>query len=320
MKSAMKGMFFGWTALGVLMLCLFSGAGRSMAQEVKPKPKPGSPDTGVEAGKGKYKGMIFEVTPKKGKGTVTLAGSVHMLRSSDHPLPASYEKAFEAAETVVFEIPPSDMAKPKNLAVIQQAAVFTDGTTLKDHLSKEVYDRLRKVAQEIGAVVVPQMRPWFAAQMIGVQLFLQQGFEPQFGIDMHYESRAAKAGKNIEGLETVEFQLGLFANLPDDEQAALVVNALDDLDESEEFIAELMESWKSGEAKRLGKAMNDAMLENKDLGKALLYDRNKNWIDPIEGYLAGDKNVMIVVGAGHLVGKGSVVDLLKKKGYEIQQK
>jgi uncharacterized protein YbaP (TraB family) len=32
-----------------------------------------------------------------------------------------------------------------------------------------------------------------------------------------------------------------------------------------------------------------------------------------------NKNVLFVVGAGHLVGPESVVDLLRKAGYEVKQ-
>jgi uncharacterized protein YbaP (TraB family) len=51
----------------------------------------------------------------------------------------------------------------------------------------------------------------------------------------------------------------------------------------------------------------------------LLIQRNKNWVQQIEGAMRKNKNVLFVVGAGHLVGPESVVDLLKEKGYQVKQ-
>ena len=53
--------------------------------------------------------------------------------------------------------------------------------------------------------------------------------------------------------------------------------------------------------------------------KKLLDDRNERWIEPLEKILNGDKAVMVVVGAGHLAGENSVVELLEKKGWKIEQ-
>jgi uncharacterized protein YbaP (TraB family) len=51
----------------------------------------------------------------------------------------------------------------------------------------------------------------------------------------------------------------------------------------------------------------------------LLTQRNKNWIPEIEKALAGDKTVLFLVGAAHLVGTDSVIDLLEKKGHKPEQ-
>jgi uncharacterized protein YbaP (TraB family) len=39
----------------------------------------------------------------------------------------------------------------------------------------------------------------------------------------------------------------------------------------------------------------------------------------IEEWLQGDKNAVMIVGAGHLVGKEGVVELLRKKGLKVTQ-
>jgi uncharacterized protein YbaP (TraB family) len=51
----------------------------------------------------------------------------------------------------------------------------------------------------------------------------------------------------------------------------------------------------------------------------LLIQRNKNWVQQIEGAMRNNKNFLFVVGAGHLVGPESVVDMLKERGYQVKQ-
>jgi uncharacterized protein YbaP (TraB family) len=53
--------------------------------------------------------------------------------------------------------------------------------------------------------------------------------------------------------------------------------------------------------------------------KTFLTDRNERWVPKIEDLLRSGQNVFVVVGAGHLVGTNGVVELLKKKGFAVQQ-
>jgi uncharacterized protein YbaP (TraB family) len=52
--------------------------------------------------------------------------------------------------------------------------------------------------------------------------------------------------------------------------------------------------------------------------KALFDDRHANWMPQIEAMLNDGRTHVIVVGAAHLVGKGSVIDLLRAKGVRVE--
>ncbi len=71
--------------------------------------------------------------------------------------------------------------------------------------------------------------------------------------------------------------------------------------------------------KALDEMLRDQLAADEELEELLLTKRNRAWIPAIVELLEGDENVMVVVGTGHLVGKGSVVQLLKKKGYRAEQ-
>ena len=51
----------------------------------------------------------------------------------------------------------------------------------------------------------------------------------------------------------------------------------------------------------------------------MLTDRNRTWVPRIEELARGPKNAIVIVGAGHLVGKEGVVELLRKKGLKVMQ-
>jgi uncharacterized protein YbaP (TraB family) len=52
----------------------------------------------------------------------------------------------------------------------------------------------------------------------------------------------------------------------------------------------------------------------------MLASRNRKWIPRIEALLNDDKNYLVIVGTGHLVGRGSVIELLKKDGVGATQR
>ncbi len=51
----------------------------------------------------------------------------------------------------------------------------------------------------------------------------------------------------------------------------------------------------------------------------LVYQRNRRMTAKIEDLLRSKDTCFIVVGAGHLVGKKGIVELLKTKGYSVEQ-
>jgi hypothetical protein len=51
----------------------------------------------------------------------------------------------------------------------------------------------------------------------------------------------------------------------------------------------------------------------------LIVNRNQKWLAKIENALGGNTNTMVIVGVAHLAGRGSVIDLLRKRGYKVVQ-
>ena len=128
-------------------------------------------------------------------------------------------------------------------------------------------------------------------------------------------TKAAKEGKKpISGLETVDYQMSLFANLSEADQIKMLEETVSEMDKLGEVFAEMNKHWTSGDSEGMAKLMNDMNDESPAMFKALLTDRNANWAEWIDKRLDKPGVVFMGVGAGHLGGKDSVQDLLAKRG------
>ena len=80
-----------------------------------------------------------------------------------------------------------------------------------------------------------------------------------------------------------------------------------------------LKSWQTGDMKTLANLLNEALEEQPELYKRLVVERNKRWVPKIEALARGNKDAIVIVGAGHLAGKQSVIELLEKNGLKVTQ-
>jgi len=196
-----------------------------------------------------------------------------------------------------------------------------EGQTLENVLSPEIYKAFMKHAEESGmpAMMVERMKPAMAAITLEVFELLKMGLNPQNGVDKHFYPLAQSAGKEIVPLETVDFQLDLVTGFSKEEGELLMKSTLKEIDNVKTEFGELVRAWREGDADKLQKLMNEAMSDSPAIYKRMLTDRNHNWIPKIEELVRGNKNAIIIVGAGHLVGKEGVVELLQKDHFKVIQ-
>jgi uncharacterized protein YbaP (TraB family) len=81
----------------------------------------------------------------------------------------------------------------------------------------------------------------------------------------------------------------------------------------------IRDAWSSGNASTLDSLLNSGMKNSPGVFAALITNRNRSWIPKLESLIKGKDDALVVVGAGHLVGKEGVIELLRAKGYTIEQ-
>jgi uncharacterized protein YbaP (TraB family) len=250
-----------------------------------------------------------------------LFGSIHFLKKDFYPLPQPIEDAYKQSQVVVFEVNLDEMGSPESQLKMLQSGKQPEGQTLKDTLSKETYAKLEAHLSESGAPVIlfDALRPWMVAvALIGSEL-MKLGFNPEEGVDKYFFGKAKKDKKEIVPLETLDFQLSFFTGLTKQEEDAMLRETLQEISNFKKDLQQIIDAWKTGDTKALEKLTLDAMRDYPQLHKKLLIDRNKQWVDKLQKLHASGKTVFVVVGAAHLVGKDSVIDLLNAKGVKTRQ-
>jgi uncharacterized protein YbaP (TraB family) len=265
-------------------------------------------------------GVVFKVQGKDAQQAHYLCGSIHLLRRDDYPLAEGYDAAYAAAKRLIFEIPPKEMKDPASAAKMLKAAMLAEGT-LKDTVAKETYAALEKWAgaNDVPILMFARMKPWMAGLTIALTMYSKQGMHPELGLDEHFAKKAEKDGKAQAGLESVEFQVSLFDSFESALQEKMILQAIEESADGEKKVENMRRTWSEGDTEGLAKEMQESFEEFPEVRKALLDDRNSNWIEKLEKEFRGDAPVMVIVGAGHLCGKGSVVELLAKRGWKVEQ-
>lgn len=254
------------------------------------------------------------------KGTLFLVGTVHLLKPGTPIVSPAAEAAFEQAQTILLELDLDEAQSPASQQVFARKALL-QGETLEDRVSSET---LALAVEKTEALGLPfdrlrSLKPWSLSLTLTLFKLQTLGFDPKHGVDRYYFDQGKEAGKEIGALETMEFQLDLFDGMSDRLQEEFLLQTLGDLDRLGEETEQLVQAWSGGEVEVLEELMQKSFEDYPGLYQRLVVERNKNWVLRIEPLLDRPGTTLVVVGALHLVGADSVVELLKKQGYTVKQ-
>jgi uncharacterized protein YbaP (TraB family) len=244
--------------------------------------------------------------------TIYLFGTIHALPKGLVWLDGPVGKALDSSGELITEIPEVPAAEQQTTVM---ALGLLKGETLRSLLpdaDRVAYEALL-AKLKIPAEALDPMEPWLAGITLGVLPYKIAGYGPEDGVEAVLRKAALAKGTKLGALETVEYQLGLFDQLPRETQIKFLGEAVRDFDKSFAIIGTMTDEWGAGDPEGLGKLINENM-DDPELAETLLYQRNRNWASWIAKRLDQPGTVFIAVGAGHLAGVQSVQDLLKAQG------
>src|SRR5262245_34287424 len=272
------------------------------------------------AGEARAQDKSFLWRVQSDKSNIYILGSVHFLKKESYPLNKTIEKAFDTTRKLVLEI---DL-KNEDTAAVQRVALekgINRDRTLQQSVPPETYSLAEKRAQELGIDIqaLSPLKPWVVALTMTALQLQKLGFDPSYGVDRYLAERAVKSGKTIVGLETAAYQIGLIDQLSERDQEAMLRQSLKEMDLLDRALDQIVRAWSTGDVNALEGLLLSGMREYPAVHQTIVIDRNRRWLPRIEKMIGQGESALITVGAAHLVGKDGVIELLRARGYTVEQ-
>jgi len=252
---------------------------------------------------------------------VHFLGSVHVAKPELYPLDARIEGAFAASDVLVLELDLDAATQARAAQRMLELGQLPPGVRLRDVVQPATWQLLLDTEQRGAAELfgLKAFRPWFVALALTTQSLQKQGFLAEQGIDEHFR-RAAEGRLRIEALESVEQQLSLFTSLTPEAAETLLRQTLEEMEHYGEQLDASFELWHTGDAAALDRLLLAPMrTAYPTLFAQLFSERNRGMLAKLLQLTEQPGRYFVVVGAGHLVGAGGIVDLLRARGIVAQQ-
>lgn len=285
------------------------------AQNKKPVPVQKAAPSQKVATEDPNNSLLWEVS---GKGLTTpsyLYGTMHMVCAEDTKMSEGLKSAIKKSQQVYFEL---DMDNMEEMMSVLKFARMTNGLKLSDLISHEDYQKLEDYFQNNKSVLpfgmMSRFKPYFITAIISEGIM---GCKKKISVEQMIMTEARQYDKEVNGLETLEFQASIFDSIPYEKQAQDLVMYVDSIDKFREITLEMVEMYRKQDINNM-----DSLMEKSDPGMmqymdVLLYDRNKRWAEKIPGQMF-NMPTLFAVGAGHLGGEKGVINLLKKQGFTVK--
>ena len=250
--------------------------------------------------------------------TIYLFGTVHILKPGLGWFDEAVKDAFDKSDRLVLEMVEPSPAETQKL--FSKLAIDTSGKTLRSKMTDSDRPIYEAAVGKIGLPVaaLDPLDPWAAAVTLSVVNMQKQGFDVNSGVEKQLTAAANASKKPIGGVETMEFQLGVFDGIPEADQIRFLIETSKMTDDTGKMMDRMVDLWGTPDPDGLGQLMNEGMT-SRVLYNALLTNRNANWAKWIQAQMDKPGVTFMAVGAGHLSGPTSVQALLPAYGLTAQR-
>ena len=253
--------------------------------------------------------------------TVYLFGTIHLLPENYSWRTPRFDQAVAGSqqlvvETIVDESNPHEMLSalaglgfsPGQPPIIERVPAAKraalEAAIAKSGLPRASFDR---------------METWAAAFMLLGTQFKQMGLKTGEGVEPVLRTAFKAQGKGVGQLETNRDQLSFFDSLPENAQRALLEGAIEPPQDMTKDFQKMVAAWARGDVEAIGRTFNEQLSGSPELQEILMKRRNVNWSRWVRQRMASPGAVMLAVGAGHLAGRDSLIDMLRKGGFKVRR-
>lgn len=261
--------------------------------------------------------LLWRISGKGLQKPSYLFGTMHLLCADDIELSDSLKTAIRGADHVYLELDMNNMFEM--LGAMQHMSMKGD-TTLADLLTTEEYKKVKSYFSENSSMLPFEMLQTYKPLLTASLLAEQQttACDHMISMEQLIMAEAKENDVTIKGLETMDYQLGIFDQIPYKQQARqlyqMITHVGDQSAENEMQI--LTNAYRRQELAKLEEMTRKEDMGIKNFADVLLYNRNANWAKKLQT-LMGDRSLVVAVGAGHLPGAKGVINLLRQAGYKV---
>jgi uncharacterized protein len=251
---------------------------------------------------------------------IYLFGTFHLLPKGVAWETEAYRKAMAETSVSAIEVDTeSAHARSAVGSLLREHGLSPSWQTLRGVLGAERYAKLTKVANQYGLTLekVQRYRPWLVMFMIEIEVMEANGFRRDLGVERNVLKRAFAEGDKILTMETPEAQVKALATLDSQEALDGFDVAMADLADFKNVIDPMLTAWRTGDVNTIDRSFGAEMRKSAPAAyRALIVNRNANWVERLGGWMKGKGTYFVAVGAAHLAGPDSVVAMLEKRGFK----
>ena len=253
--------------------------------------------------------------------TVYLFGTIHLLPKNYRWRTAKFDQAVAGSQQLVVETIVDESNPHQMMAALSTLAFSPNLPPITARVPAAKRPALEAAIAKSGLpqAAFDRMETWAAAFMLLGNQFKAMGLKTGEGVEAILRESFTSQGKTVAELESNREQLSFFDALPEPAQRALLEGAIEEPRNMTKEFDRMLASWARGDIDDIAKTFNDNLAASPELREVLLKRRNENWNRWVRRRMAAPGSVMIAVGAGHLAGSDSLVDMLRQGGYSVRR-
>jgi uncharacterized protein YbaP (TraB family) len=271
------------------------------------------------------RGALFKVEQK---GHVAwLFGTIHVGADSFYPLEPTLTQALDTSPVLALEVDPLG-SQDDMVRAVREYGMYQNGRgPASAELPAPYRPRLDRLLRQydVPPPSVAPMKPWMIASLLTVREFEAQGYRSDLAVEVWLSQRARERGQKVVELESVGAQMSLFGKLSAADQALFLQETIDAIEDKEQAsdARAIAHAWATADQAALeriaAKTALDATFSGRFVARVLLDGRNPLLADAIAQLLGRERQSVAAIGVLHLVGKGSVPELLRQKGLRVER-
>ncbi len=254
--------------------------------------------------------------------TLYIFGTVHLLPDDLDWQRDDMRQAFDEAGTIFFEVDTGPKGQIDATVLTTSLGLRNDGLRLSDRLDNYQLNLMEAAANNgnLTIAALDGMKPWLAAEYLTFAAAQNAGLSADLSADEALKSRAARSGKNVIYLETLEDQIRASSDLPEYIQIDILTETMEQFNRLGTDATEIADQWSVGGTSYLTeKLIRPMQARAPEVFNRLLRDRNRAWVSPLSRFMDDSGTGFVAVGTAHLLGDNSLLHELREQGYSVQR-